>query len=49
VQTRASDYAQQTAQKYDDQVQRIQAAVDAGKKPPKTEGGTPAEDAPAEA
>ena len=49
VQTRASDYAQQTAQKYDEQVQRIQAAVDAGKKPPKTEGETPAEDAPAEA
>ena len=49
VQTRASDYAQQTAQKYDEQVQRIQAAVDAGKKPSKTEGETPAEDAPAEA
>ena len=49
VQSRASDYAQQTAQKYDEQVQRIQAAVDAGKKPPKAEGEAPAEDAPAEA
>ena len=49
VQTRASDYAQQTAQRYDEQVQRIQAAVDAGKKPPKQADEPPAEDAPAEA
>ena len=49
VQTRASDYAQQTAQRYDEQVQRIQAAVDAGKKPPKTADEPPAEDAAAEA
>ena len=35
--------------KYDEQVQRIQAAVDAGKNPPKAEGEAPAEDAPAEA
>jgi gas vesicle protein len=45
VQTKASDYAQQTAQRYDDQVQRIQAAVDAGKKPPKAADEPPAEDA----
>jgi gas vesicle protein len=45
VQTKASDYAQQTAQRYDDQVQRIQAAVDAGKKPPKAAEEPPAEDA----
>ena len=49
VQTRATDYAQQTAERYDEQVQRIQAAVDAGKKSPKTEDEPPAEDAPAEA
>ena len=49
MQSRASDYAQQTAQLYDEQVQRIQAAVDAGKKSPKTKEETPAEDAPAEA
>ena len=49
VQTRAGDYAQQTAQRYDEQVQRIQAAVDAGKKPPKKGEEPPAEDAPAEA
>ena len=45
VQTKASDYAQQTAQRYDEQVQRIQAAVDAGKKPPKAAEEPPAEDA----
>ena len=49
VQMRASDYAQQTAQMYDEQVQRIQAAVDAGKKPPQAQEEPPAEDAPAEA
>jgi len=49
VQTRAGELAQQTSQRYDEQVQRIQAAVDAGKKPPKTEAEPPAEDAPAEA
>jgi gas vesicle protein len=49
VQTRASDYAQQTAQRYDEQVQRIQAAVDAGKKPPEKADEPPAEDAAAEA
>ena len=49
VQTRASDYAQQTAQRYDEQVQRIQAAVDAGKKPPNQTDEPPAEDAAAEA
>ena len=45
VQTKASDYAQQTAQRYDEQVQRIQAAVDAGKKPPKAAEEPTAEDA----
>jgi gas vesicle protein len=49
VQTRATDYAQQTAERYDEQVQRIQAAVDAGKKPSKKGDEPPAEDAPAEA
>jgi gas vesicle protein len=49
VQTRASEYAQQTAKLYDEQVQRIQAAVDAGKKTGKKEEEAPAEDAPAEA
>ena len=38
--------ASQTAQTYDEQVQRIQAAVDAGKKPPKGEE-PPAEEAAA--
>lgn len=46
VQTRAGDMASQTAQTYDEQVQRIQAAVDAGKKPPKSEE-PPAEEAAA--
>jgi gas vesicle protein len=49
VQARAGELAQQTSQRYDEQVQRIQAAVDAGKKPPKSEEEPPAEDAPAEA
>ena len=34
VQTRASDLAQQTAQAYEEQIQRLQAAVDASKKKP---------------
>jgi len=50
AQTRATEYAQQTAERYDEQVQRIQAAVDAGKKKsPKVKDEPPAEDAPAEA
>ena len=48
VQSRAGDFASKTAQAYDDQVQRIQAAVDAGKKPAqKAEAEPPAEEAPA--
>lgn len=46
VQSRAGELASQTAQTYDDQVKRIQAAVDAGKKPPK--GEKPPAEAPAE-
>jgi gas vesicle protein len=46
VQTRAGDLASQTAQTYDDQVKRIQAAVDAGKQPP-AEEEPPAEEAAA--
>lgn len=54
VQTRASDFAQQTAGAYEEQVQRLQAAVDAGKKKPakKTtakDADEPEEEAPAEA
>jgi len=45
VQTRAGEMASQTAQTYDQQVKRIQAAVDAGKKPPAEE--PPAEEAAA--
>jgi gas vesicle protein len=48
VQTRAGDIASQTAQAYEQQVQRIQAAVDAGKKPP-AEAEPPAEEAASEA
>ena len=43
-QTKAGELASQTAEAYDQQVKRIQAAVDAGKKPPEA----PAEEAPAE-
>ena len=46
VQARAGDLASQTTQTYDQQVKRIQAAVDAGKKPPATEE-PPAEEAAA--
>jgi gas vesicle protein len=46
VQSRAGELASQTAQTYDDQVKRIQAAVDAGKNPPK--GEKPPAEAPAE-
>ena len=46
VQTRAGEMASQTAQTYDQQVMRIQAAVDAGKSPPGTEE-PPAEEAAA--
>lgn len=49
MQTRASDLAQQTSKKYDDQVKRIQAAVEAGKQPPTGEEESPAEEASAEA
>ncbi len=48
VQVRAGELASKTQKAYDEQVQRIQAAVDAGKKPsgkPKAE--PPAEEAPA--
>ena len=47
VQTRAGELADQTAQTYDEQVKRIQAAVDAGKKPAKEDDAPPAEEAPA--
>jgi gas vesicle protein len=47
VQTRAGEIASQTAQAYDQQVKRIQAAVDAGKKAPKKSEEPPAEEAPA--
>jgi gas vesicle protein len=47
-QTRAGDFASQTAQAYDQQVKRIQAAVDAGKTPPEADAEAPAEEAPAE-
>ena len=43
VQNRAGELASQTAQTYDQQVKRIQAAVDAGKSPP-AEGEAPAEE-----
>lgn len=46
VQTRAGDLASQTAETYEQQVKRIQAAVDAGKKPP-TGKEPPAEEAAA--
>ena len=46
VQTRAGDLASQTAQAYDQQVKRIQAAVDAGKQP-QAEEEPPAEEAAA--
>jgi len=46
VQSRAGELASQTAQTYDDQVKRVQAAVNAGKKPPK--GEKPPAEAPAE-
>ena len=46
VQTRAGEMASQTAQTYDQQVKRIQAAVDAGKSPPAAEE-PPAEEAAA--
>ena len=54
VQTRATDLAQQTAGAYEEQVQRLQSAVDAGKKKPAKKTADkatdePAEDAPAEA
>ncbi len=47
VQARAGELASQTAKAYDEQVKRIQAAVDAGKKPPKKSEEPPAEEAPA--
>ena len=47
VQARAGDIASQTAEAYDQQVKRVQAAVDAGKKPPKKDAEPPAEEAPA--
>jgi gas vesicle protein len=47
-QQRAGEFASQTAQAYDQQVKRIQAAVDAGKKPPEASEEPPAEEAPAE-
>lgn len=48
VQARAGEFASQTAEAYDQQVKRIQAAVDAGKKGPAKGDETPAEEAPAE-
>jgi gas vesicle protein len=42
VQTRAGELASQTQQAYDEQVKRIQAAVEAGKKPGK--GAAPSEE-----
>jgi len=48
VQSQAGDFASQTAETYNKQVQRIQAAVDAGKKSPKKDAEAPAEEAPAE-
>ena len=47
VQSRAGELASQTAQTYDEQVKRVQAAVDAGKKTPKEDDAPPAEEAPA--
>ena len=46
VQTRASEIAQQTAGAYEDQVQRLQAAVDAGKKKPAKKTTAKATDEP---
>lgn len=43
VQSQAGDFASQTAETYNQQVKRIQAAVDAGKKPPKKDAEAPAE------
>ena len=48
VQARAGEFASQTAEAYDQQVKRIQAAVDAGKKGPAKGDEAPAEEAPAE-
>jgi gas vesicle protein len=48
VQAQAGDIASQTAEAYNQQVKRIQAAVDAGKQPPKKDAEAPAEEAPAE-
>jgi gas vesicle protein len=42
-QAKAGELASQTAEAYDQQVKRIQAAVDAGKKPPKSSEEAPAE------
>jgi len=47
-QAKAGEFASQTAHAYEEQVQRIQAAVDAGKKKPSSGKETPAEEAPAE-
>lgn len=47
-QAKAGEFASQTAQAYDQQVKRIQAAVDAGKQPPEASDEAPAEEAPAE-
>jgi len=48
VQSQAGDFASQTAEAYNQQVKRIQAAVDTGKKPSKKDAEAPAEEAPAE-
>jgi gas vesicle protein len=47
-QAKAGEFASQTSQAYQEQVQRIQAAVDAGKKKPGSGKEAPAEEAPAE-
>jgi gas vesicle protein len=47
VQTRAGDFASQTAEAYDQQVKRIQSAVEAGKNPPQSDEEPPAEEATA--
>lgn len=48
VQARAEDLAKQTAELYDEQVKRVQAAVEASKKPPKKGAEKAGEEAPAE-
>lgn len=48
VQSKAADLAKQTTELYEEQVKRVQAAVEATKKPPKKGAEEKGEEAPAE-